>query len=89
MGAATVLVPFGDPSKARSFLTRLGFCLMSAHNPPGRFGEFWENVYTWFLLWAFNAASLHSNHLLRMRRMEVSIPFDEFLRRYGSDAQPV
>jgi len=89
VGAATVLVPFGDPSGARSLLTFLGFCLMPAHNPLRRFGEFWENFCTWILMWAFNVASLHSKHLLRMRRIEAWIPFDEFLRRYGLDAQPV
>ena len=87
--ATTVLVPFGDPSGARSFFTRLGFHLIPAHNPVGRFGEFWENFYTWYLMWAYNAASLRTKQLLRIRRTEAWIPFDEFLRRYASDPQPM
>jgi hypothetical protein len=83
--ATTVLVPLGDPSGARSFLTRLGFHLIPAHNPLGRFGKFWENFYTWHLMWAYNAASLRTKQLLRIRRMEAWMPFDEFLRRYASD----
>lgn len=63
-------------------MRRLGFMVLPYHSPLGRFGEFWENFYTWMIIWAFNAASLRHRHLHRLRRSEVWMSVDEFLRRY-------
>jgi hypothetical protein len=51
--------------------------------PLARFGEFWENLYTWGLMWTFNAASLRHRSLLRLRRAEVWMSAAELLARYG------
>ena len=52
-------------------------------SPLGRFGEFWENFYAWWLMWAFNAASLRHRRLLHMRRAELWMSAVEFMSRYG------
>jgi hypothetical protein len=64
-------------------LRRLGFTVMPSHNPLGRFGEFWENLYAWLIMWTFNAASLRGRQLLNMRRAEMWMPVEDFLSRYG------
>jgi len=76
VGGVTVLA-------GEKLLARLGFTVFPSHNRLGRFGEFWENLYTWGIMWAFNAASLRQRHLLQLHRTEIWMSADEFLRRYG------
>jgi hypothetical protein len=57
VGADTVLLaPGGSPGGAR-LVERLGFSTLPCHRPLGRFGEFWQNLYAWLLMWTYNAAS--------------------------------
>lgn len=83
VGAVTVLFTLGDGSGGEKLLTRLGFTTSPYHSPLRWFGEFWENLYTWSLMWAYNAASLRHRRLLSLHRTEVWIERDEFLHRYG------
>lgn len=82
VGGATVLFAAGDASSGERLFRRLGFSVFPYRNPLGRFGQFWENLYTWALMWAFNAASLRQRHLLQLRRTEVWMSTEEFLERY-------
>jgi YkoP domain len=66
-------------------IRRLGFVILPSHNPLGRFGEFWENLYTWSLMWAYNPVSLYNRHLLDLRREELWMAADEFVYRFGSN----
>ncbi len=84
VGGVTVLFAAGDGSGAEKLFTRLGFSIFPYRNPLGRFGEFWENLYTWALMWTFNAASLRRRRLLQLRRTEMWMPAAEFLRRYDA-----
>jgi hypothetical protein len=84
LGGATVLVVAGRDSSPEKLFQRLGLELFPYHNPLGRFGEFWENAYTWALMWAYNGASLRHRHLLRLQRTEAWISTAAFLRRYGA-----
>lgn len=77
VGGITVFVSPGE-----KLVARLGFTICPYHNRLGRFGEFWENLYTWGIMWAFNAASLRQRRLLQLRRTEIWMSADEFLRRY-------
>lgn len=86
IGGATVLFAAGDASSGERLFQRLGFSVFPYQSPLGRFGEFWENVYTWALMWAFNAVSLQNRRLLQLRRTEVWMSTDEFLARYGTQA---
>jgi hypothetical protein len=82
-GGATALVVPGEQSATARLFERLGFDLFPYRSPLGRFSEFWENLYTWWLMWAFNAGTLHSHHLLTLRRGEIWMSTHKFLEMYG------
>ena len=80
--AVTILLTPG-PGSAGPLATRLGFVVRPYRNRLGRFGEFWENLYTWFIMWTFNAASLRGRRLLGLRRMEMWMTAEDFVQRFG------
>jgi hypothetical protein len=82
VGGATVLIAVAGERGGRRLMRRLGFDVFPYRAPLGRFGEFWENFYTWALMWAFNAVSLRHKGLLRLRRSEVWISTQKFLPQY-------
>lgn len=84
VSGVTVLVDSPLDSSGGSILTRLGFTLRTHHNRLGRFGEFWENLYTWWLMWTFNAVSLRRRSLLGLRRVEFWMEAEAFLRRHAA-----
>jgi hypothetical protein len=88
VGGATVLVVAGGTSSGEKLFERLGFRLTPYRSPLGRFGEFWENFYTWLLMWAYNQVSLKGRHLLHLERTEVWMSADDFLDRYGGQKSP-
>lgn len=85
LGGATVLFAAGDDSSGEKLFKRLGFTIFPYRSPLGRFGEFWENLYTWALMWAYNDVSLRQRHLVALHRTESWIAVEEFLRRYGTE----
>jgi hypothetical protein len=85
VGGITVLFFPGDRSGGILFIQRLGFTVMPYHQPLGRFGEFWENFYTWWIMWTYNPVSLRHRQLFQLRRSEFWMPVEEFLNRYGLD----
>lgn len=85
VGGITVLLPIGSPAGGEKLMRRLGFIILPYHHPLGRFGGFWENLYTWALMWTFNAVSLRQRQLLRLHRTEVWMSAEEFQRRYGGE----
>lgn len=85
VGGITVLVPLDDDGRSAPLMGRLGFDVVS--RPPGwlgRFGQFWENLYAWALMWAFNAPSLRRKQLLRLQRTEVWMSRQRLLGWYGN-----
>ncbi len=80
VGGVSVLPFIGDNTR---FFERLGFVVCPYHNPLGRFGEFWENLYTWAIMWTFNPPTLQGRSLLRLRRSEIWMTTEELLGRYG------
>ena len=83
MGGVTILFFAGEGSGGERLMRRLGFTVMPWHSPLGQFGEFWENLYSWALLWTYNAASMKQRQFPTLRRTEFWMPSDEFFRRYG------
>ncbi len=81
--AVTVLLTPG-PGSALPLAQRLGFEVRPHRNPLGRFGEFWENFYTWWLMWTFNKLSVRHRPMGSLRRMEMWITAEEFLGRFGA-----
>lgn len=74
---------FSEHVGGTHLMQHLGFTVVPYHSPLGRFGEFWENLFSWWLMWTYNQASLHSREFLRLQRTEIWITRDEFLRRFG------
>lgn len=82
IAGVTVLIAPGGERGGLRLMRWLGFDVFPYQGRLTRFGEFWENLYTWWLMWAFNAASLRHRQLLRLRRVEVWTSADAFLKRY-------
>lgn len=83
-----------DPATAEpiSLFLRLGFEVTPYQNPLGSFGTFWENFYTWWIMWAFNKESLRKRNLFNLRRSEIWVSKEKFISRYydakgGSDVK--
>jgi hypothetical protein len=64
-------------------MERLGFTVLPYRSSLGRFGEFWENFYSWWIIWAYNPGSLWGRPLLRLRRSELWMLTEEFMRCYA------
>ncbi len=64
-------------------IQHMGFTVLPSFRPLGKFGEFWENLFAWGMMWAYNSASLKSREFRRMQRTEIWITAAEFIRRYG------
>ncbi len=72
------------PDGGRLMLERLGFTIYPYHRPAGAFGEFWENFYTWWLMWTYNPSSVRRRTWLSLQRIEFWMTMDGFLRRFGN-----
>ncbi len=83
-GVNALIYPDAGPA-SEQLLRRLGFTIFPYHNPLGRFGEFWENLYTWALIWTFNEVSLRERRLLRVKRCEIWMSVDDLVRLHGED----
>jgi hypothetical protein len=82
VGGVTVLAGPSNEGGTHMF-QRLGFIVFPFYRRLGAFGEFWENFYTWLLMWAYNPGSLRDKDLWRLKRAEIWMPVEAFLRRYG------
>ena len=83
LGGVTVLPLASAHGSGVRLFEQLGFVIQPYRPPLGRFGEFWQNLYLWAIMWAFNEPTLAQRSLLRLRRCEVWMTSDELLRRYG------
>ncbi len=79
----TVLIPLPDDPGGGGLIRRLGFEVLPYHGALGRFGEFWENFYTWWIMWTYNPASLRGRTMAGLRRQEMWMLREDFMRRYG------
>lgn len=86
IGGVTVLIDLPGTSGGAKFIERLGFSVFPVRSPLGRFGEFWENLYTWALMWTYNPGTLQGRNLFRLKRVEIWISRGDFLRRYAVDS---
>ncbi len=83
VGGVTVLIKSGDHKGGARLVERLGFTVSSYASPLGSFGEFWENLYSWTLIWAYNPASLPNHRLWSLQRKEFWISAEEFRHRFA------
>jgi hypothetical protein len=49
----------------------------------GAFREFWENFYTWWLLWTYNPPSVRHLNIFNLERNEFWMTREKFLARFG------
>jgi hypothetical protein len=82
-GATSIFTP-GLKDNGANFFKQAGFIVAPYYRPLGAFGEFWENFYSWWIIWAYNPGGLKGLGLGHMRRTEIWIAMGEFLERYGS-----
>jgi hypothetical protein len=83
VGGVTPLFFTGQGTSGERIWKRLGFTMTPHEGRLGRFGEYWENVYTWLIMWAFNPLSVRNQRLLSMRRTEFWVVADEFVRHHS------
>jgi hypothetical protein len=86
IGGVTVLMFAGNRHSGERFMQGLGFMVAPYTSPLGRFGEFWENCYSWILIWTYNPSSLRYRKLFGQHRAEFWIPAEKFLARFGCEA---
>jgi len=80
----TTILILGDGSAGtKTYFERLGFRHVPIDHPLGRFGEFWENVYSWLLMWTYNPGSTRGLRIPSLRRCEAWVSREDFLRRFG------
>ena len=85
VGGVTAHVSLKETDSGRAMLEHLGFTVMPYHRPHlfGAFGEFWENFYTWWLMWTFNPVSTRHRKLWDLQRTEFWMTKEAFLKRYS------
>lgn len=83
VGGVTAHISLEHAHGGRAMLQRLGFTILPYHRPFGAFGEFWENFYTWWLMWTYNPASTQHRKLWGLHRTEFWMTKNGFLEKYG------
>ncbi len=73
----------------RPALERLGFDVVLKEAPGWRVWRraFWDNVYSYLLLWTFGRQSLRGKRLGELRRVEVWMSRARLLERFGEDGE--
>jgi hypothetical protein len=80
-GESTIF-SFSEHTGGLRMMQSLGFTMLPYDRPSGKFGEFWANMFSWWLMWAFNDVSLHSRHFRNLDRTEAWMLVDDFIHRY-------
>ncbi len=86
--AAALVYPDAGPG-GEKLMERLGFTCFPYRHPLGRFGEFWENFYTWAIIWTYNEKTLQGRRLTRMKRFEFWMSVDTLVRTHARSDDPV
>jgi hypothetical protein len=83
VGGVTILLTAGPHGTGSRFMQGMGFTIFPYSSPLGRFGEFWENFYSWLIIWTYNPGRLPDRSLLGLQRWEMWISRAAFLSRSG------
>jgi hypothetical protein len=98
VGGVTILLTSGLHEAGSRFVQDMGFTVIPYASPLGRFGEFWENFYSWMIIWTFypsNSSSPPLNDrpshlgeagrglpLFRLHRSEMWMSRQAFVQRF-------
>ena len=88
VGGVTALITTTGTTGTEKLYKHLGFTIVPYHNPLGRFGLFWENLYSWLLIWTYNEASLRRRPFLNLVRTGEWMTVKKFLARYATENDP-
>ncbi len=88
-GAQSLFTLQGGPSSGARLMRRVGFTVVPYYKPWGDFGEWIENTYSWWLMWAYNPGSMRSRDYRGVERTEIWMSIPELLRRFGSGREAV
>ena len=80
---SSAVFSFSEHVGGTRVMQHLGFTVLPYHRPFGRLGEFWENLFSWWLMWTYNTSSHRSRQFWRLQRTEIWITRDELLKRFG------
>lgn len=83
VGGITILLTAGLHEGGSRLVQDMGFTVTPYFGRLGRFGEFWENFYSLMTIWTFNPHSLPHRSLFRLRRSELWMSREAFLKRFG------
>lgn len=82
VGGVIAQINLAGADGGRVLLEHFGFSIFPYHRPVGAFGEFWENFYTWWLMWTFNPASVKHRRLFSLQRNEFWMTKESFLAKF-------
>ena len=85
VGGITTFVSREAADGGRATFLHLGFSLFPHRRAAGAFGEFWENFYIWWLMWAYNPVSARHRKMLEMQHSEFWMTKEQFLDRFGKN----
>jgi hypothetical protein len=94
LGSEMGFLEFSRFPEMEHFLQRLGFDFIPGEAPGWRIWRyaFWANLFSWWLMWTFNPASLRGKHFTQMARSQVWISRARLTTKYGGtkneDAHP-
>jgi hypothetical protein len=84
-GESTIF-SFSSHTGGLQMMQHLGFTIIPFHSATGKFGEFWANLFSWWLMWAFNDVSLRSRDFRHLERTEAWMLVDDFINRFASQS---
>jgi hypothetical protein len=83
VGGETILLTAGLHQAGLRFIEGMGFTVMPYTHRLGHFGEFWENFYSWLIIWTYNPHSLPQRPFFTLQRSEMWMSRAAFLQRYS------
>jgi len=86
LGGQMAFLEKDDSPVLSSVAAELGFDVVNLTAEAGlwgRFTHFWENIFSWALMWAFNPGSLRGKRFLRLQRYRLWMSRRALLERYG------
>lgn len=86
LGGQMAFLEKDDSPVLASVAAQLGFDIVNLTAQGGRwrrFTHFWENIFSWALMWAFNPASLRGKRFLRLQRYRLWMSRRTLFQRYG------